>query len=61
MTLLGKTRAVVQLRLRRIEQALGGIEGVRVERRGDQVTIHGRSLRRRWIEDVRLRFAGRGR
>ncbi len=61
MTMLARARDAVERRLRRIEDALRAIEGLRVERRGERLTATGPGLRRRWIEDVRLRFVGRGR
>ena len=59
MRLMERARAAVERRLRRIELALRAVEGVRVERRGD--AIEARIARRRWLDDPRLRFLGRGR
>ena len=61
MTMIERARAAVEGKLSRIEQALRGIEGLRVERKGDRLRVAGRGLRRRWLEDVRLRFPGSGR
>jgi hypothetical protein len=60
MGLRGQVRAAVERRLARIEAVLAGLEGVIVERVGDAVRVRGRGLVRRSIDDVRLRFAGRG-
>lgn len=60
MRLREQVRAAIERRLARIEVTLAAVEGVLVERIGDAVRVRGRGLVRRSIEDVRLRFAGRG-
>ena len=45
-------------RVAAIERAVRAVGGIAVERQGERVTLGGRGLKRRWIEDVRLRFAG---
>lgn len=37
------------------------LPGVRASVSGDEVEVTGQGLLRRWLEDSRLRFAGRGR
>jgi hypothetical protein len=61
MRLSELVRTAVGRRLVAVERAYGAIEGLLVERRGDQVVVRGRGLARRSIDDVRLRFAGLGR
>ncbi len=61
MTLSERVRRAVEARLAGIERALGAIEGLVVERRGDTLRVRGARLVRRSIEDMRLRFAGLGR
>jgi hypothetical protein len=51
-------RAAVERRLGAMERHLGGIEGLLVERRGDEIRVRGKSLIRRLIDDPALRFAG---
>lgn len=58
MKLAMRARAAVERRARRIEQALRNISGLRVERDGGRVRVSGHGLRRRWLEEARLRFAG---
>ena len=58
MSLSGRVRSAIERRLSAIEAALGGIEGVAVERRGDMIRLRGRRLVERSISDARLRFAG---
>ena len=36
------------------------VPGVSVRQEGEDVVIEGRDLLRRWVEDVRLRYIGRG-
>lgn len=61
MRLNDMVRGAIERRLGRVERALKAIEGISVERIGDGLRLSGRGLIRRSIEDVRLRFAGRGR
>ena len=61
MRLSDRVRGAIERRLRAIENALAGIEGLLVERRGDAILLRGRRLVERSIADVRLRFAGRSR
>lgn len=58
MTLSEKVRGAVERRLRAIEAALAGIDGLQIERRGDTIRMRGRQLVKRSVADVRLRFAG---
>lgn len=58
MRLSERVRSAVERRIGAIEAALGGIEGLAVERRGDTIRLRGRGLAQRSIADVRLRFAG---
>lgn len=43
-----------------VEDELGEVRGIAVERDGDTVRVSGRGLMRRWLADPRLRFALRG-
>ncbi|MBA3729974.1 MAG: hypothetical protein H0W92_04085 [Sphingomonas sp.] len=61
MRLSDKVRGAVERRLSAIEAALAGIEGLKVERRGDTVRLRGRRLVERSLSDMQLRFAGRSR
>ena len=58
MKLSDRVRGAVERRLRVIEGAVAGIEGVVFERRGDTVRLRGRRLVERSIADLRIRFAG---
>jgi len=59
--MMERVQAAAERRLSRIEAALRGIEGLRVEQHGGRVTARGHNLRRRLIEDSRLRFLASGR
>ena len=61
MTLNERASHAVSGAALRIAAAWGAIDGVAVERRQGDVRIVGRGLKRRWIDDLRLRFAGLGR
>ena len=55
-------RADVERRMAAVEADFrAAVPGTRVERQGDSVSVTGADLLRRWLDDARLRFAGRGR
>lgn len=46
--------------LARAERAVAEFQGIKVRREADRIVLSGRGLMRRWLDDVRLRFAVRG-
>ena len=61
MNLARRARDAIERRLTHVAREMRAIEGLSVERIGDAIRVRGRGLVKRSIEDVRLRFAGRGR
>ena len=59
MRMIERARVAVERRLSQIEQAARTIAGMRVERSGGELRVS--APRRRWLEEARLRFLGRGR
>lgn len=41
----------------RVEVAWAAVPGINISSEGDRVILSGRGLMRRWLEDLRLRFA----
>ena len=54
-----QTETVTLGKLRAFEEMLGAVPGVNAVRDGDRVVVEGRGLKRRMIEDPRLRGAWR--
>jgi hypothetical protein len=52
-----KAHAAADATLRGAEAAFAAIPDVRLRREGDTLVIEAMGLARRWISDVRLRFA----
>jgi hypothetical protein len=52
-----RAREVAEETLRRTEAVFAAIPDVRLRREGDTLVIETMGLARRWISDVRLRFA----
>ena len=53
--------AAVENAIDRVTRAVADFPGVRVNREAGRIVMSGRRLSRRWLDDVRLRFAVRGR
>ena len=53
----GKARDAAEAARRNVEAAFAQFPDVRLRREGDTVVIEAMGLARRWLSDVRLRFA----
>jgi hypothetical protein len=49
--------AEVEHRCRRVEASWAGVPGITISREGGRLVLSGNGLMRRWLGDVRLRFA----
>ena len=52
-----RTRAMAEAALRNLETAIREIPDVHLRIEGDTLVIEAKGLLRRWLSDVRLRFA----
>ena len=55
--LAARAEAAVEHRRRRIEAAWAAAPGMKIGREGNRLVVSGRGLMRRWLYDLRLRFA----